>query len=99
MRLTTSSKGTELLSLYTILPSFIKIGQELFELIDGQLHTQTDRQTDTHRDRQIHANKNNTSPKNKVFGRGKYVITMLTRWFFKLMPIPKVTDFFFQNYQ
>ena len=30
----TSSKGTCILSLYTILPSFIKIGQELFEIIE-----------------------------------------------------------------
>ena len=32
-----------------ILPNFIKIGQELFEIIDNKTHThtQTDRQTDT----------------------------------------------------
>ena len=40
--------GTEILSLYIILPSFIQIGQELFEIIDQ--HTQTDTQTDRHTD-------------------------------------------------
>ena len=59
-RLISSSKGTELLSLYTILPNFKKIGQELFELIDIKPH----RQADT----QIHADENNTSPKTKFLG-------------------------------
>ena len=63
-QLISSSKGTELLSLYTILPSFIQIGQELFELSVAQTH----RHTDTHPDRQIHANENNTSPKTKFLG-------------------------------
>ena len=57
-----SSKGTELLSLYTILPSFIKIGQELFKIIDIQPHTHT------HTHTQIHADENNTSPKTKFLG-------------------------------
>ena len=64
MRLISSSKGTELLSLYTILQNFKKIGQELFELIDIQPHTHTHRHTDT----QIHADENNTSPKTKFLG-------------------------------
>ena len=62
MRSISSSKGTEILSLYNILPRFIKIGQELFELSVGQ----TDRHT--HTDRQIHADENNTSPKTKFLG-------------------------------
>ena len=60
VRSISSLKGTELLALYTILPIFIKIGQELFELSVGQ--------TDTHTDRQIHVNGNNTSPKTKFLG-------------------------------
>ena len=60
MRSISSSKGTDILSLYTIPPNFMKIGRELFELIDGY----TDRQTH----RQIHADENNTSPKTKFLG-------------------------------
>ena len=66
-RLNSSSKGTELLSLYTILPSFIKIGQELFEIIDIQPHTHTNTQTHTQND----ADENNTSPKTKFLGEVK----------------------------
>ena len=47
-RFISSSKGTEILSLYIILPSFIKIGQELFEIIEVNVHTHTDTQTDTY---------------------------------------------------
>ena len=46
-RLISSSKRTEIISLYIILPSFIKIGQELFEIIGVQTHTHTHRQTHT----------------------------------------------------
>ena len=53
-RLISSSKGTELLSLYTILPSFIEIGQELFEIIERHTHRQTDRHTHTHRQTDTH---------------------------------------------
>ena len=63
--LISSSKGTELLSLYTILPSFIEISQELFEIIEVQTLTHTDRQTDRH----IHADENNTCPKSKILGQ------------------------------
>ena len=62
-RLNTYSKETETLLLYIILLSFIKIGQELFELSVGQTHT--------HTDRQIHADENNTSPKTKFLGEVK----------------------------
>ena len=58
-----SLKATCLLSLYIILPSFIKIGQELFEIIDIK--------TDTHTDRHIHAGENNTCPKTKFLGQVK----------------------------
>ena len=40
-----SSKRIEILSFYIILPSFIKIGQELFEIIEVKIHTHT--HTDT----------------------------------------------------
>ena len=40
-RLISSSKETEIISFY------IEIGQELFEIIGVQTHTQTDRQTHT----------------------------------------------------
>ena len=63
-----SSKDTEILSLYNILPNFIKISQELFEIIDIKIYTHTDTQTHRH----IHADENNTCTKNKVFGPGKY---------------------------
>ena len=46
-RLSSSSKGTCTLSLYIILPSFIKIGQELFEINSIK---RTDTHTDTHTD-------------------------------------------------
>ena len=62
---TPSSKGTCILSLYIILPSFIKIGQELFEIID----IKTDRQTHRLTDRNIHADENNTCPKTKFLGQ------------------------------
>ena len=42
-----SSKGTCILSIYIIMPNFIKIGQKLFEIIDIKTDTQTDRQTHT----------------------------------------------------
>ena len=64
-RFISSSKGTEILSIYIILPSFIKIGQELFEIIDQQTHTQTHTQTHRH----IHADENNTCPKTKFLGQ------------------------------
>ena len=54
-RLSSSSKGTCTLLLYIILPSFIKIGQELFEIIDPQTHRQT------HKGRHLHADENNAS--------------------------------------
>ena len=61
-----SSKGTDILSMYIILPGFIEIGQELFEIIWVQTltHTQTDTQTHRH----IHAVENNTCPKTKSIG-------------------------------
>ena len=61
VRFISSSKGNCLLSLYIILPSFIKIGRELFELIDIKNHT--------HTDRHIHADENNTCPKTKFLGQ------------------------------
>merc|ERR1712219_33839 len=42
-----SSKGSCILTFYIILPNFIKIGQELFEIIDIQTHRHTHRQTHT----------------------------------------------------
>ena len=54
-------KGTEILSLYIILPNFIKIGQELFEIIDIKTDTQTDRH--------IHSDENNTCLKTKFLGQ------------------------------
>ena len=60
-----SSKGIYSLSLYIILPNLIKIGQELFEIIDINTYTQTDRHTDRH----IHADENNTCPKTKFLGQ------------------------------
>ena len=66
-RLNSSSKGTEILPFYIILPSFIKIGQELFEIIDRQTHTHT--HTDRHTHRHIHADENNTCPKTKFLGQ------------------------------
>ena len=62
-----SSKGTEILSLYIILPNFIQIGQELFEIINRQTHRHTHRHTHTHR--HIHADENNTCPKTKFLGQ------------------------------
>ena len=56
-----SLKGTCILLLYIILPSFIKIGQELFEMIEVNTQTQTDRQK--------HADENNTCPKTKFLGQ------------------------------
>ena len=53
-RFISSSKGNCLLSLYIILQSFIKIGRELFELIDIKTHRQTDRHTDRQTHRQTH---------------------------------------------
>ena len=70
------SKGTELLSLYAILPNFIKIGQELSELWLPQTHRQTDRQ--------IHADENNTSPKTKFLGEVKIEIELKTPKYVKL---------------
>ena len=67
-RLSSSSKEICLLSLYIILPTFIKIGQELFEIIDINTDTQTDRH--------IHAGENNTCPKTKFLGQ-------VTRWGFR----------------
>ena len=64
-RFNPSSKGTCILSFYTILPNFIKIGQELFEIIDKNTHTHT--HTLTHR--HIHADENNTCPKSKILGQ------------------------------
>ena len=46
-RLCLSSKRTCLLSLYIILPSFINIGQELFDIIEIKTHPYTHRQTHT----------------------------------------------------
>ena len=54
-----------ILSLYIILPSFIEIGQELFEIIEVSTQTQTDTQTHRH----IHADENNTCPKTKFLGQ------------------------------
>ena len=62
---------TCILSIYIIMPNFIKIGRELFEIIDIKTHTQTDRHTDTQTDRHIHADENNTSPKTKFLGEVK----------------------------
>ena len=47
-RFNSSSKGICILLFYIILPNLIKIGRELFELIDIKTHRQTDRQTDRH---------------------------------------------------
>ena len=55
------------------MPNFIKIGQELFEIID----IKTDRQTDTHTDRHIHADENNTCPETKFLGQVIIVAYML----------------------
>ena len=60
-----SLKGTEIFSLYIILPSFIKIGRELFEIIDIKIYRHTDTQTHRH----IHADENNTCPKTKFLGQ------------------------------
>ena len=51
------------------MPNFIKIGRELFEIIDIKTHTHTDTQTDRHTDRHIHADENNTCPKTKFLGQ------------------------------
>ena len=64
-RFNPSSKGTCILSFYIILLSFIKTGQELFEIIEVQTDTQTDRHTHRH----IHADENNTCPKSKILGQ------------------------------
>ena len=64
-RFISSSKGTCILSFYIILPNFIKIGQELFEIIDIKTHRHTHRQTDRHND----ADENNTCPKTKFLGQ------------------------------
>ena len=47
-RIMPSSKGTKIQSLYIILQSFIKKGQEIFEIIDQHIQTQTDTHTDTY---------------------------------------------------
>ena len=47
-RFFSTSERTCILSLYTILPSFIKIGQELFEIIEVNTQTHTHRHTDTY---------------------------------------------------
>ena len=62
-RFISSSKGICLLWLYTILPNFIKIGQEFFEIIEVNVHTHT------HTHRHIHAGENNTCPKTKFLGQ------------------------------
>ena len=62
-RLNPSLKGSCILSYNMILPNFIIIGQELFEMIE----VNTDRKTDTHR--HIHADENYTCPKSKIFGQ------------------------------
>ena len=64
-RFNPSSKGTCILSFYIIMPNFIKIGRELFEIIDIKIYTQTDRHTHRH----IHADENNTCPKTKFLGQ------------------------------
>ena len=56
-RFFSSSKGTCILSIFIILPSFIKISPELFGIIEVKTNTQ--RQTLRH----IHADENNTCPK------------------------------------
>ena len=71
-----SSKGTEILSLYTVLPNFMKIGWELFELIEW--YTDTHTHTHTQTDRQIHADENNTSPKTKFLGEVKRDLYILS---------------------
>ena len=53
-RLNPSSKGTCILSFYIFLPTFIKIGPELFEIIDIKTYTHTHRQTDRQTDTQTH---------------------------------------------
>ena len=68
-RLSSFLKGIEIISLYNILPSFIKISQQLFEIMDIQTHTH--RQTDKQTDRHIHADVNNTCPKSKILGQVK----------------------------
>ena len=55
-----SSKGTCTFLLYIILTSVIEIGQELFEIIEVNNHTQTHRHND--------ADENNTCPKPKFLG-------------------------------
>ena len=49
-RFNPSSKGSCILSFYIILPNFIKIGQELFEIIDIKIYRHTDRHTHRHTD-------------------------------------------------
>ena len=66
-----SSKRTEILSLNSILPNFIKIGQKLFEIIE--LHTQRDRHTDTHTHRDTYTPMKIIPVKNKVFGPGNEI--------------------------
>ena len=60
-----SSKRTCIVSFYIILPSFIKIGQKLFEIIDKNTHWHTHSLTHRH----IHADENNTCPKSKILGQ------------------------------
>ena len=60
-RLCSSPKGTGILSLYIILPSFIKIGQELFEINRIK--------TDRHTHRHIHADEYKDCPKTKFLGQ------------------------------
>ena len=63
-RLSSSSKGTEIILLYIILPCFIEISQEFFEIID--INNQTHRH--------IHADENNTCQKTKFLGQVTIVI-------------------------
>ena len=51
------------------MPNFIKIGQELFEIIEVKTDRQTDTQTDRQTHRHIHAGQNNTCPKSKILGQ------------------------------
>ena len=81
-RFISSLKGTEIVSLYIILLNFIKNRSRTFWDKLGA-DSQTYRHINTHR--HIHADENNTSPKNKVFGPGNY--HMLNMYYGSVIPI------------
>ena len=62
-----TSKRMCIVPKYIILLSFIKIGQDLFEIIDINTHTHEHTRAHTHR--HIHADENSTCPKTKFLGQ------------------------------